>query len=86
MKLVDVNEHTLRDVGVKQCFEWVKTGKWKFAHYRQWLKAKGINGDRDVFFGRTLIHTPSAAQSYEQIRVGWWNTRQFTSWLNRKFF
>lgn len=86
MKLVDVNENTLRDVGVKQCFEWVKTNKWKFVHYQQWLKAKGINSDRDVFFGSTLIHTPNAALSYERIKVGLWNTRQYTIWLNQKFF
>ena len=91
MKLREVNDHTLRDVSVKQCYEWIKTGKWKFFHYLKWLKAKGINSDREVFVsGRfpnpVLVHTPNASLSYEWIKTGFWGRRKFNSWLSLKFF
>lgn len=86
MKLRDVTKETLRDVSVKQCYEWVRTGAWGKLNYTNWLAAKGVNSERDIYFGSTLIHTANAQLSYEWIKTGRWNLRLFVNWLNRKFF
>lgn len=86
MKLCDVTKETLRDVSVKQCYEWVRTGAWNKRNYTNWLAAKGVNSDRDFYIDSTLIHTANAQLSYEWINTGRWNLRLFVNWLNRKFF
>ena len=40
MKLREVNDHTLRDVSVKQCYEWIKTGFWGRRKFASWLNLK----------------------------------------------
>ena len=86
MKLCDVTKETIRDVSVKQCYEWVRTGAWGYPNYKNWLAAKGVNSERDIYIVSTLIHTANAQLSYEWIKARHWGLRNFVNWLNRKFF
>ena len=42
-------EDNLKDVSIRQAFEWVKTGKWKLVTFTQWCKAKDEVGRMEAF-------------------------------------
>ena len=73
----------LKDVSLKQAYEWVKTGKWTCSMFYMWLHTKGIAPDRPLYTaGGTLIHRPSCQLAYEWVKSGHWNRRLLTNWMN----
>jgi hypothetical protein len=76
-----------REVGLKQAYEWIKTGYWYSNNLQQWLKAKGllVQADSPIYasLGGTMIHRPDSTQVSIWIRNGFYNIKDFKFWMNQ---
>ncbi len=72
----------LQEVDLKQAYEWVKVGVWNRYLFIDWLKSKGVNHNRDLYFGQTLIHRANGYLVYEWIKSKRWSLSQFRTWLH----